>query len=308
MRLNGRMSKTQPSVILAMIIGGLIIFQNCSKVGVEDLSVDATNKVSGMAVQDEPGSPTDIDDRVPTSMPPTSNPDNGAGDYADPTMDPIKVPPPMPMIPNPGDGDDDSMPIVVVPPTQGTPDGDQNPISLPPVDLPSDNEDAEEPKKCVKLSELGLSVRDPKMQTVKCLLNPKHQCVVICHQPGNKKKAPRTKIVRSERALKAHLSHGDTLGFCRLQQSQDQEVCETREDKIKSKKRYGKKHKDNHYDDRGKSCGKSEDHEHDNNPGDERDEDDHDHDHDHDENEHDHKNYQHGSSDRSHERSSRRNK
>ncbi len=275
MRLNGKMSKKQPALLLGFIIGGLIIFQNCSKVGVEDLSaVDQKVGAQGEFIPVDNGSPD------PISTPAETDSSQGSGSASsDPTMSGS----------NPGSGSGST--------SSDTSASVSNPGSGSGSAHDSDDDQEEVIKpvaKCEKVKSLGIQITNSEMISVKCLLNPDHKCVIVCHKQANKK--ARLKLVRTEKALKAHLAHGDKLGLCSNVNSSDEDACESEEVERKPKK-YGRKHQGKHFDDKGKKCDRSDDHEHKDGPGEDRDEDDdHDEDHDHDHDHDDDHNDDHGNS------------
>lgn len=274
-RLNGRMKKGQPVLFLGVFFGVLIGFQNCSKVAVEDTSMaslaagtagenagevvdsgDVSNIIDGSGTTVTTGNTGSQADGSTSDSSSTSTSGSSSSSSHDSSSTTT----------SPGSGDNvgSSTSSTV---SGSTSSSDSNSNSD---DSDSDGSDVSVPV-CKQVRELGVDLKNNKMQSVKCLRNSHQSCVVICHRPARKDKVAISKLVRSEEAIKAHLAHGDTLGFC--SKDQDQPVCESSEIEKKPKK-YHKEHKGRHYDDKGKSCGRSDDHEHKDRAGEDRDEDD----------------------------------
>lgn len=269
MRLNGKMSKKQPLIIALLAFAGVMSFQNCSKVGVQDIS-SQSEKIVGNTSDEQVVDNGANDPVTPNASTPNGTSTGSTNQDQPDTSGTAPLPPPSVVGANPpSDPQGDQPPVVSNPPgNPGMPEVG-GPIE-PPV------------KVCRKMHELGIVRLDHEMHVVKCLRDSSQKCVVICHKPARSDRHSIVKLVRTEAALKAHLAHGDSLGACKAV-SQDDDACESDEVSRPHKKHYGHKDRGHHYDDQGHVCNRRDDHDHMNGAGDDRDDDDdndaHDQDH-----------------------------
>jgi len=197
---NMGMSLKQPLIFLALMTLTLAGFQNCAKVGVEDLG--SSDPVAMGAALDLPPDENDAGN-LPDSD------DSGPGDVV--TSNPPIIPPVITQNP----------PTPPKTPGTGTPSPDKDCDDR---DKPPVVKEECRPMNQVRIKDSKGSSDDSKqkhkashkheMQTVACLIDPGQSCVLICHRPPGNPSNSHTKLMKSSGSIQAHLAHGDTLGAC----------------------------------------------------------------------------------------------
>lgn len=225
------MSKKQPLIIFSILTITMLGFQNCAKVGVQDLNAVPNAKISGDIAQD-PTVETQIEQPTNNNNTVDMNDDDMNHDDMDAPNSPPDVKPPVVSNPPPKSddsnmSDDDTKPPVV----NNPPSNPSTPVVNNPPTSPE-----EPPKSCRSVRIDQENHND--MQTVSCLNNPNEKCAVVCHRPHGNPGNAHNIAVGSSGAVAAHLRHGDTLGACGSSASSSQtQVCEDDEER--------------HYDDNG---------------------------------------------------------
>ncbi|MGZ5278875.1 MAG: hypothetical protein ACXWC9_02970 [Pseudobdellovibrionaceae bacterium] len=189
---NMGMSLKQPLILMALMALTLVGFQNCAKVGVDDLGssdpVAMGNAINPPSDEGDAGTLPDSDESEPDDI--------------------EKNPPKMPPI-----ADDQ-------PPKKDCDKDDDEDRKNPPVVkeacLPMNQVRIKESKEsCDKDGKPEQKVsQKQELQTVACLSNPGESCVLICHKPPGNPSNSHNLMMKSSGSVQAHLAHGDSLGAC----------------------------------------------------------------------------------------------
>ena len=207
------MSKKQPFLIGSLATLLLFGFQNCAKVGVEEL-----NPSSDAGISDVANTPQGDG----TSVLPDASGDTPV--VKDPTaQDPVVKDPP-----KQNDPPSKNPPLVSQNPPKGNCDnGDKD---KDPGDKDPGHGSKQKDPICLPMSQVhAKQSKQGDMKTVACLSNQSDDCVLICHKPPGNPENTKQLIAHSTGEIQAHLGHGDSLGECpdnKNHHPSDISVCE----------------------------------------------------------------------------------